>query len=31
MEMIIFDTQQELDAYAAELFVGIVKRNQMQY
>lgn len=27
MEMIIFDTQQELDAYAAELFVGIVKEK----
>ncbi|WP_054028586.1 glucosamine-6-phosphate deaminase [Bacillus sp. FJAT-28004] len=27
MEMIIFDTQQELDAYAAELFVGIVNEK----
>jgi len=27
MEMIIFDTQQELDSYAAELFVGIVKEK----
>lgn len=27
MELIIFDTQQELDAYAAELFVGIVKEK----
>jgi len=27
MELIIFDTQQELDAYAAELFVGIVNEK----